>query len=81
MLYMVCTTCGELLGDKQLSYNMKIKDICDKYNINDDLLARGFDKTPEFVKERQDLIQSLFKNICCKMRVINYVELVKMVKG
>ena len=81
MLYMVCPTCGELLGDKQLSYNMKIKDICDKYNINDDLLARGFDKTPEFVKERQDLIQSLFKNICCKMRVINYVELVKMVKG
>ena len=81
MLYMVCPTCGELLGDKQIPYNMKIKEICDKYNINDDLLARGFDKTPEFVKERQDLIQSLFKNICCKMRVINYVELVKMVKG
>jgi len=81
MLYMVCPTCGELLGDKQLIYNQKLKEICDKFNINDDLLARGFDKTPEFVEERQNLIKSLFKNICCKMRVINYVELVKIIKG
>ena len=44
-------------------------------------MARGFDKTPEFVEERKKLIQSLFKNICCKMRVINYVELVKLIKG
>ncbi len=81
MLYMICPTCGELLGDKQLIYNTKLKEICDQYNINDDLMARGFDKTPEFVEERKKLIQSLFKNICCKMRVINYVELVKLIKG
>ena len=63
------------------AYNQKLKEICDKYDINDDLLARGFDKTPQFIEERQKLIQSLFKNICCKMRVINYVELVKIIKG
>lgn len=81
MLYMVCPTCGELLGDKQLIYNNKLKEICDKYNINDDLLSRGFDKTPAFVEERQNLIQSLFKNICCRMRALTYVELVKLIKG
>ena len=81
MLYMVCPTCGELLGDKQLLYNDGIKKICDKYNINDELLSRGFDKTPEFVEERSKLITGLFKNVCCKMRALNYLELVKIVKG
>ncbi len=81
MLYMVCPTCGELLGDKQLIYMTKLKELCDKHDINDELLSRGFDKTPAFVEERQALIKSLFKNICCKMRVLNYVELVKLIKG
>lgn len=78
---MICPTCGELLGDKQLLYNDGIKKICDKFNINDELLSRGFDKTSEFVEERSKLIQSLFKNVCCKMRALNYIELVKIVKG
>lgn len=81
MLYMVCPTCGELLGDKQLIYNTKLKEICDKYNINDELLSHGFDKNPQFIEERQKLIQSLFTNICCRMRAITYVELVKLIKG
>jgi hypothetical protein len=81
MLYMVCPTCGELLGDKQLIYNTKLKELCDKHNINDDLLSRGFDKNPQFVEERQKLIQSIFNNICCKARALTYVELVKIIKG
>ena len=64
MLYMICPTCGELLGNKQLIYIQKLKEICDKYDINDDLLSKGFDKNPQFVEERQKLIQSLFDNIC-----------------
>lgn len=78
---MICPTCGELLGNKQLIYIQKLKEICDKYDINDDLLSKGFDKNPQFVEERQKLIQSLFDNICCKMRALTYVELVKLIKG
>lgn len=81
MLYMVCPTCGELLGDKQLIYNTKLKELCDKHNINDDLLSRGFDRNQEFVEGRQKLIQSIFNNICCRMRALTYIELVKIVKG
>jgi len=78
---MICPSCGELLGDKQLIYNTKLKEICNKYNINDELLSRGFDKNPDFIKDRQELIKSLFKNICCKTRAITYVDLVKLIKG
>ena len=81
MLYMVCPTCGELLGDKQLLLNEGLKKICEKYNINDELLSRGFDKKPEFIEERSKLIQDLFTNLCCKMRALNYIELVKLIKG
>jgi hypothetical protein len=81
MLYMVCPTCGELLGDKQIPLNDGLKKICDKYNINDELLSRGFDKTPEFIEARSKLVQDLFVNVCCKMRALNYLELVKLIKG
>ena len=81
MLYMICPTCGELLGNKQLIYTQKLKEICDKYNIDDELLSKGFDKDPKFVEERQKLVQSLFENICCRMRALTYVELVKLIKG
>ena len=81
MLYMVCPTCGELLGDKQLIYNTKLKELCDKHNISDEPISRGFDSNPQFIEERQKLIQSIFNNICCKMRALTYVELVKTIKG
>ena len=81
MLYMICPTCGELLGDKQILLNDGLKKICEKYNIDDELLSRGFDKTPEFVEARAKLITELFSNVCCKMRAISYVELVNLIKG
>jgi hypothetical protein len=78
---MVCPTCGELLGDKQILLNEGLKKICEKYNINDELLSRGFDKTPQFIEDRSKLIQDLFLNLCCKMRALNYIELVNLIKG
>ena len=77
---MVCPTCGELLGDKQILLNDGLKKICDKYNINDELLSRGFDKTPEFIEARSKLIRELFINVCCKMRALNYIELFDLIK-
>lgn len=78
---MVCPTCGELLGDKQLIYTSKLKEISGKYNIDDDLLSRGFDRNPKFIEERQKIIQSVFPNICCRMRALTYRELVDIIKG
>lgn len=81
MLYMVCPTCGELLGDKQLIYSTKLKELCDKYNIDDEMISRGFIKNEKFDKDSKQLIQSIFNNICCRMRASTYVDLVKIIKG
>lgn len=81
MLYMVCPTCGNLLGNKQLLYVNGMKAICDKFNVDDTAISSGIDKNPEFVEERKKLIQELFPSMCCRMRAMTYVELVELIKG
>jgi len=80
MLYMICPTCGELLGDKQTIYTSELKKICDEFNVDDTNIAR-IDKDPKFIEKRKNLIEELFKNMCCRVRVMTYVDLVTLIKG
>ena len=77
---MICPTCGELLGDKQYIYTTELKKICDEFNVDDSNLSR-IDKDPNFIDKRKKLIEELFKNMCCRVRAITYVELVNLIKG
>jgi len=80
MLYMICPGCGELLGDKQTIYTSELKKICDEFNVDDTNIAR-IDKDPKFIEKRKNLIEELFKNMCCRVRVMTYVDLVTLIKG
>lgn len=77
---MICPTCGELLGDKQTIYTSELKKICDEFNVDDTNIAR-IDKDPKFIEKRKNLIEELFKNMCCRVRVMTYVDLVTLIKG
>jgi len=80
MLYIICPTCGELLGDKQCIYTTELKKICDEFNVDDTNIAR-IDKNPNFIEKRKKLIEDLFKNMCCRVRAMTYVDLVTLIKG
>jgi len=70
MLYPVCPTCGTLLADKQLEYEDKLKKICDDPKMNED----------EKDKKKMQLISSMgLERYCCKMRLMSYVDLIKIV--
>ena len=82
MLYLVCPTCGELLANKQLKYMEQMKNVCEELGIEDEVISLGeVDNMEDYIKHRQKITQDLFKNICCRMRVLNYIELVKIIKG
>jgi len=38
------------------------------------------DKNEEFIKKRQDIVQDLVSNICCRMRLITYIDIVQIIK-
>jgi hypothetical protein len=81
MLYMRCPTCGELLGNKEPILIKKLKEICDELNVDDDILSIGtIDKDPVFIKKRQELVTEMCPNICCRIRMPTYIDIVQIIK-
>ena len=69
MLYPTCPTCQNCLADKQLAYEAGIEKICNE-KINE--------------KEKQKKTEKLLSDIgciriCCRMRMISYVDQVKII--
>ncbi len=61
MIYLVCPTCGSLLGEKSYIYENKKEAICSNEKLSEE----------EKSKELEKLINSLnFRRYCCKMRVM-----------
>lgn len=72
-VYICCPTCNRLLADKTLVYEEKLKNICDNPELTQE------QKTIEKMK----LIDSLGipnDRYCCRMRLMTYRDLVKIVK-
>ena len=63
MIYLKCTTCGYILGNRQKMYDMGLEEI--ESNPNNDEQTK--------LELKNKLVESLkLKRYCCKMRVITY---------
>lgn len=72
MLYMICPTCGTLLGNKQLVYEKKMTELHDKQ-----LDADGI------IKEKEKIINSIGIDkyrTCCRQRIIGYIDTIMLIK-
>ena len=64
MLCPVCLSCNTLLADKQIPYEKKMKEICEK-KLNEE----------QKIKEQKKLLDDLgLSNYCCRTRVISYID-------
>lgn len=82
MIYMLCPECGELLRHKQIIYEDKMQEVCEKLNLNYNMISQeGYDRNEQYIKERQDIVNELCENICCKMNMITFVSVVRLIKG
>jgi len=82
MLYPVCPSCGSLLSNIQLPYRRDIKELCEKYDVDIELMSRGVVDNETFNNEKEAIMNKYTDpdNYCCRMRLANYSELVNIVK-
>lgn len=82
MLYILCPTCGYLLGTKEIKYEESMRELYKKYNIDQDSVSKGILETNnEFIKDRADIVNRLCERYCCKMRLVTYVDLAHLIKS
>ena len=81
MLYPVCPTCGALLSNVQLPYQRDIKKLCEKHNIDLELMSRGIINDPEINAEKEAIVNKYTDphRYCCRMRLTNFADIVKIV--
>ena len=82
MLYIICPTCGELLGNKEVLYFEGLNKLCQKYKIDDDVLSSvQFTGHKEFNEEKRKLLDKCVgkDNICCAMRLPTTLNLAELI--
>ena len=71
MKYLVCPTCGKVLGDIEIDYEIKGNEIMTSSNLSEQ------DK----IIKRKELIESMgVVRYCCKMRVFTQVDPYKIIR-
>ena len=82
MLFLMCP-CGEILGNKQLVYEERMKKVCEKYNVDYNMVSQGLaDRNEDFRNERANIVNSVgCRRYCCKQLLITYVDIVHLIKG
>lgn len=78
---MICPCCGSLLGHKELLYEIGIKKICDENGIDFNSVSLGkMDNDDKIKQAKKELVNMLCDSYCCKMLLLNYVDLVRLIK-
>jgi len=70
MKYVVCPTCGKVLGDIEITYEIKSNEI-----MTSDLPEK------EKLVKRRELIENMgITRYCCKMRIFTQIDPYKIIK-
>jgi hypothetical protein len=82
MLYPICPTCGALLSNIQLPYARDLRDLCERYDVDIELMSRGIIANETFNSEKEAIMDKYTDkdNYCCRMRLGNFSELVKLMR-
>jgi hypothetical protein len=82
MIYMICPECGDLLRHKQIIYEDEMEKVCNEMGVDYNRVSQeGIDRNEEYIKKRQDIVNNLASNICCKFNLITYISTVRLIKG
>ena len=70
MKYVVCPTCGKVLGDIEIDYDIKSYDI----------MISNISEQDKIIK-RKNLIENMgIYRYCCKMRIFTQIDPYKIIK-
>ena len=82
MLFPICPSCGAILSNIQLHYQQDIRDLCDKYNIDHEMMSRGIVDNDKFNAAKEKIVNKYTDpdRYCCKMRLTNFSDIVRVVR-
>jgi len=70
MKYLVCPTCGKVLGDVEIDYEIK----------SNEIMMQKISEQEKLV-QRKELIESMgIKRYCCKMRIFTQIDPYKIIR-
>ena len=70
MKYLVCPTCGKVLGDTEIDYEIKYAEI----------MSSNISEQEKNIKNKE-LIESMgIKRYCCKMRIFTQIDPYKIIR-
>jgi len=70
MKYLVCPTCGKVLGDTEIDYEIK----------SDQIMMQNISEQEKIVK-RKELIENMgITRYCCKMRIFTQTDPYKIIR-
>lgn len=71
MIYLKCPTCGTVIGNRQIIYEKKLREIDNNPNMDEDAK----------LEQKNKLINSLeLKRYCCKMRIMTFKSMPLIIK-
>ena len=81
MIFLVCQ-CGEVLGNKELVYEENMKKVCEDLGVDFEMISQGLaDKNEAFKQKRCEIVNKLCRRMCCKQSLINYSDIVHLIRG
>jgi DNA-directed RNA polymerase subunit N (RpoN/RPB10) len=82
MIYMLCPTCGSLLRRKQPVYEDRMEEVCEEIGVDYEMVSSGLlDGNKEFLDKRAKVINDLCEKQCCKVYLMTYVKVGKLIKS
>lgn len=82
MLICICPSCGSILSNLELPYMRDLKELCEKYDVDMELMSRGIINNEEFNREKEEIMDKYTDRdyYCCRMRLGNFCALVKIIR-
>ena len=79
MLYIRCTNCGEILGEKVIIFENKMQELCKQYKIDYDNITAEDYANDKFTGEINTMLKKMCRRICCTVPMMTYCNLVDIV--
>ena len=84
MLIPICPSCGALLANIQIPYELDMEALYAKYGkdekIDHEIISSNdIDKFSDFLLEKEKIVKKYTKRNCCRIRLINYIDLASVI--
>ncbi len=84
MLIPICPSCGALLANIEIPYESDMEALYAKYGKDDKIdhetiSSNNLNNFPDFLLEKEKIVLKYTKRNCCRIRLINYVDVASVV--